>query len=224
MLQKLSEFHGVLWASERSSASLWLQRSDWGTQDRGRILLFSFAPLLAVEIHWQVQSLLQLVVLLFEPAEGLGPVLCDWAEKAALPRGLGWINSWRSGPGEFLCVGWDSIDVWNISSLRVWMLPWWQPSPKKCLYEGEILMCIKSCGCAVTLRKCLHLSIVPGSCLQLLSILPETIHQPHEYCHHHLCSKNHELNKRQDRINQPLTSADFLRFCCWLFNCIMSIF
>lgn len=51
--------------------------------------------LLAVESHWKVLSLLQLVMLEFEPAESLGPVLCEW-EKAALPRELGWINSQNS--------------------------------------------------------------------------------------------------------------------------------
>lgn len=57
-----------------------------------RRMLFSFAHLLAVESRWKVLSLLQLVVLEFEPTEGLGPVLCDGGEKAALPRELGWIN------------------------------------------------------------------------------------------------------------------------------------
>lgn len=49
----------------------------WGYLGERRTLLFSFAPLLAVESHWKVLSLLQLVVLEFEPTEGLGPVLCD---------------------------------------------------------------------------------------------------------------------------------------------------
>lgn len=150
-----------------SPVSFWKGKSvtsevGWEYLEERRTLLFSFAPLLAVESHWKVLSLLQLVVLEFEPTEGLGPVLCDWGEKAALPRELVWINWWSSGLGELLCVGWDSIDVWNID-LHVWTLPWWQPSQKKCLYEGETLMCIKSCGCAVTLSKCLHLSVVPGS-------------------------------------------------------------
>lgn len=79
-----------------------------GVPRERRTLLFSFAPLLAVESHWKVLSLLWLVMLEFEPAEGFAPVWCDWGEKAALPGELGWINSQNSGPGELLYM-WAGI-------------------------------------------------------------------------------------------------------------------
>lgn len=43
----------------------------------GEDVVFSFAPLLAVESRGKVLSLLQLVMLEFEPTESLGAALCD---------------------------------------------------------------------------------------------------------------------------------------------------
>lgn len=101
--------------------------------------------LLAVESHWKVLSLLQLVMLECEPAESLGPVLCDW-EKAALPRELGWINSQNSA----LCV-WAGIawmcGTWlygcerspgGTNSVLVEVSPWCVARAVLCSYHEQM--------------------------------------------------------------------------------------
>lgn len=128
-----------------------------------RMLLFSFAPLLAEQSHWQVLSLLQLLnwSLSLQRVWEQSCVSEEGQESSSAQRA--WqVELMELWPWRAPVCGWDSSDVWNID-LRVRTLPWWQPSQKKCLYGGGTLMCMESCGCAVTLRKCSHLSVVPGS-------------------------------------------------------------
>lgn len=218
VLRKLAPvFQWVPWASERSRASLWPRR--WGLwyqpgelRRGGHCCFFcsvgccgkpSESPLLAPASNCGVRAcrglwtrLVRLLGIKRLQLESRG-----FSAVGGLARG-------SSSPGDLLSVGQDSIGVWNVhwftcvSAAKISVAR----SHRKWLGEAEPMACRKSYGCAVNLRKLLHPFLVPGYYLEPF----------YRYCSKQFtnkvsvvivvsCVKNHELNKRQGRINQLLT-------------------